>query len=85
MREKLFTIGDDYWIETGGERAFKVNGKALRVRETLVLEGPSGHEQDTIQEKKLRAPRHDVDRAGRQDRGDRQENTRQRATGPILD
>ena len=23
MREKLFSIGDDYWIETGGgERAF---------------------------------------------------------------
>jgi uncharacterized protein YxjI len=28
MREKLFAIGDDYWIETdSGERAFKVNGK----------------------------------------------------------
>ena len=56
MREKLFSIGDDYWIETGGgERAFKVNGKTLRVRETLVLEGPSGDELYTIQEKKLRA------------------------------
>jgi uncharacterized protein YxjI len=40
MRENLFSIGDDYWIETGGgERAFKANGKALRVRDTLVLEG----------------------------------------------
>ena len=29
MREKVFAIGDDYWIETdGGERVFKVNGKA---------------------------------------------------------
>ena len=55
MREKLFSIGDDYWIETGGgERAFKVNGKALRVRDTLVLEGPSGERLYTIQEKKLR-------------------------------
>jgi uncharacterized protein YxjI len=55
MREKLFSIGDDYWIETGGgEHAFKVNGKALRVRDTLVLEGPSGDELYTIQEKKLR-------------------------------
>jgi uncharacterized protein YxjI len=55
MREKLLSIGDDYWIETGGgERAFKVNGKALRVRDTLVLEGPSGEELYTIQEKKLR-------------------------------
>ena len=54
MREKVFSIGDDYWIETdGGEQAFKVNGKALRVRDTLVLESPSGEELFTIQEKKL--------------------------------
>jgi uncharacterized protein YxjI len=54
MREKLFAIGDDFWIETdGGDRAFKVNGKALRVRDTLVLESPSGEELFTIQEKKL--------------------------------
>jgi uncharacterized protein YxjI len=67
MREKLFSIGDDYWIETGGgERAFKVNGKALRVRETLVLEGPSGDELYTIQEKKLRArDTMEIERAGR--------------------
>jgi uncharacterized protein YxjI len=55
MREKLFSIGDDYWIETGdGERAFRVDGKALRVRDTLVLEDPAGDELFTIQEKKLR-------------------------------
>ena len=54
MREKLFSIGDDFWIETGdGERAFKLDGKALRVRETFVLEGPSGEELYKIQEKKL--------------------------------
>jgi uncharacterized protein YxjI len=54
MREKMFAIGDDYWIETdGGERVFKVNGKALRIRDTLVLETPSGDEVFTIQEKKL--------------------------------
>lgn len=54
MREKMFSIGDDFWIETeGGERAFKVNGKALRIRDTLVMEGPSGEELFTIQEKKL--------------------------------
>jgi uncharacterized protein YxjI len=54
MREKMFAIGDDYWIETeSGERAFKVNGKALRIRDTLVLESPSGAELFTIQEKKL--------------------------------
>ena len=54
MREKLFAIGDDFWVETAdGERAFKVDGKALRVRDTLVLESPSGDELFTIQEKKL--------------------------------
>ena len=54
MREKLFAIGDDFWIETdGGERAFKVNGKALRVRSTFILESPSGEELFKIQEKKL--------------------------------
>src|SRR3954462_4413622 len=54
LREKMFSIGDDFWIETeGGERAFKVNGKALRVRDTLVIESRSGDELFTIQEKKL--------------------------------
>jgi uncharacterized protein YxjI len=54
MREKMFSIGDDYWIENeAGEKTLKVNGKALRVRETLVLESPSGEELFTIQERKL--------------------------------
>ena len=55
MREKLFSIGDDFWIETAdGDRAFKVNGKALRIRETFVLESPAGEELFKIQERKLR-------------------------------
>ena len=54
MREKMFSIGDDYWIETdGGQRVFKVNGKALRIRDTFVLETLDGDEVFTIQEKKL--------------------------------
>jgi uncharacterized protein YxjI len=55
MREKLLSIGDDFWIETdSGERAFKVNGKALRVRSTFILENPSGDELFKIQERELR-------------------------------
>ena len=55
MREKLFSIGDDFWIQTeGGERAFKVDGKALRIRSTFVLETPSGEELFKIQEKAVR-------------------------------
>ena len=54
MREKLFSIGDDFWIENdAGEKAFKVDGKALRVRDTFVLEGPAGEELYTIREKML--------------------------------
>jgi uncharacterized protein YxjI len=54
MREKIFAIGDDFWIETDeGRRAYKVNGKALRIRSTFVIENPSGDELLKIQEKKL--------------------------------
>ena len=54
MREKLLAIGDDYWIENErGERAFKVNGKAVRLRQTFVLEDASGGEVARIQERKL--------------------------------
>ena len=43
MREKLFAIGDDFWIENqDGERVFKVDGKALRVRSTFILKDASG-------------------------------------------
>ena len=55
MREKMFSIGDDYWIEDGtGQRVIKVDGKALRVRDTLVLEDASGNELYTVQEKEVR-------------------------------
>jgi uncharacterized protein YxjI len=54
MRQKLVSIGDDYWIEDDqGERAFKVNGKALRIRDTMIFEDPHGRELFKIQEKKL--------------------------------
>ena len=54
MREKLMSIGDDYWIEDeSGNKAFKVDGKAMRMRDTWVLEDANGAEVATIQEKKL--------------------------------
>jgi uncharacterized protein YxjI len=54
MREKLLSIGDDFWIENeAGERAYKVDGKAVRVRQTFVLEDASGGEVARIQERKL--------------------------------
>ncbi len=67
MREKLFAIGDDYWIENDdGERAFKVDGKALRIRDTLVLEDTAGAELFTVQEKKLSVrDKMEVERGGK--------------------
>jgi uncharacterized protein YxjI len=54
MREKLASIGDDFWIEDDqGNRAYRVNGKALRARSTFVLEDSAGQEVAKIQEKKL--------------------------------
>ena len=54
MREKMFAIGDDFWIENDdGDKVFKVDGKALRIRDTFVLEDAAGAELYTIQEKKL--------------------------------
>jgi uncharacterized protein YxjI len=55
MRQKLVSIGDDYWIENDeGERVFKVNGKALRVRKTLIFEDGHGTELLKIQERVAR-------------------------------
>jgi uncharacterized protein YxjI len=55
MREKMLSIGDDFWIEDeSGRRAFKVDGKALRVRQTLVIEDANGAELLKIQDRPVR-------------------------------
>lgn len=55
MRQRLMSIGDDFWIEDdSGRRAFKVDGKALRLRKTLVIEDASGREVAKIQEQIMR-------------------------------
>jgi hypothetical protein len=54
MREKLVSIGDDFWIEDeAGNRAYRVDGKAMRLRETILLKDASGREVAKIQERKL--------------------------------
>jgi uncharacterized protein YxjI len=54
MREKIFAIGDDFWIEDAdGNKVFKVNGKAVRLRDTFILEDAHGNELSKIQENKL--------------------------------
>ena len=55
MREKMVSIGDDFWIENEqGQKAFKVDGKALRVRSTLNFEDAHGQVLYQIQERKAR-------------------------------
>jgi uncharacterized protein YxjI len=54
MRQKLVSIGDDFWVEDErGERVYKVDGKALRVRETLIFEDRAGRELAKIQQRML--------------------------------
>jgi uncharacterized protein YxjI len=54
MRQNLVSIGDDFWIEDeGGNRVAKIDGKALRIRKTLIFEDPQGHEVCKIQEQML--------------------------------
>ena len=55
MRQRLASIGDDFWIEDNhGRRAFKVDGKAVRVRDTLVMRDAQGREVAKIQERVAR-------------------------------
>ena len=54
MRQKLVSIGDDYWIENAaGERVFRVDGKAMRLRDTLDLEDAQGSQVCRIQTRVL--------------------------------
>ncbi|GAB2843384.1 LURP-one-related/scramblase family protein [Actinoallomurus bryophytorum] len=52
MRERMFSIGEDFWIEDeSGERVFLVDGKALRLRQTFELKGPEGETLAVIKKK----------------------------------
>jgi uncharacterized protein YxjI len=67
MRQHLLSIGDDYWIEDeDGRRAFRVDGKALRIRKTFVLEDAAGTEVAKLQERKLSVrDKMEIERDGR--------------------
>jgi len=55
MRQKLLAFGDDFWVEDeNGERVFRVDGKALRLRNTLDLEDAQGTKLCRIQTRALR-------------------------------
>ena len=55
MRQKQVSFGDDFWIENEpGQKTFKVDGKILRVRDTLFFEDPQGRKLCKIQTKVAR-------------------------------
>ncbi|WP_053641615.1 MULTISPECIES: LURP-one-related/scramblase family protein [unclassified Streptomyces] len=52
VRDKIFAIGDDYWIEDEhGRHAFLADGKAMRLRDTLELKDPDGRVLITLRQK----------------------------------
>ncbi|MFE3942596.1 LURP-one-related/scramblase family protein [Streptomyces sp. NPDC059118] len=54
VRERLFAIGDDYWIEdVDGRKVFLVDGKAMRVRDTFELKDAQGRILVEIRQKLL--------------------------------
>lgn len=54
IRQNLISIGDDFWIENeAGQKVFKVDGKVLRIRKTLVFEDMNGDTLCQIKERLL--------------------------------
>ena len=54
IRQNMISIGDDFWIENEeGQKVFKVDGKVLRIRKTLVFEDARGNKLAQIQERLL--------------------------------
>jgi len=55
MRQKLVAFGKDFYIENAqGQKAFKVDGKVLRARDTLKFRDMQGNELCKIQERVAR-------------------------------
>ncbi len=55
MRQRMFSIGDDFVIQNAqGQPAFRVDGKALRIRSTLFFETMQGQQLYKIQERMVR-------------------------------
>jgi len=55
MRQKIFALGQDFYIENEqGQKVFKVDGKVLRVRDTLKFKDMKGSTLCQIQQKLAR-------------------------------
>ncbi|MFF9122563.1 LURP-one-related/scramblase family protein [Streptomyces sp. NPDC014889] len=54
VRDRIFGIGDDYWIEDEhGRKVFLVDGKAMRLRDTFELKDAHGRVLINIHQKML--------------------------------
>jgi uncharacterized protein YxjI len=54
MRQRMISIGDDYTIEDDrGEKVYKLDGKALRIRKTILFEDMDGRQLCKIHERML--------------------------------
>ncbi|MBI5294462.1 MAG: LURP-one-related family protein [Chloroflexi bacterium] len=54
IRQNMISIGDDFWIENAeGKKVYKVDGKILRIRKTLVFEDLKGNTLCQIKERLL--------------------------------
>jgi uncharacterized protein YxjI len=52
MVERMVSFGDDFWIQNDlGQRVFKVDGKALRIRDTMIFRDAHGNEVCKIQQR----------------------------------
>jgi uncharacterized protein YxjI len=55
MRQKMVSVGENFWIgNKNRQKVFKVEGKALHVRQTLIFEGAHGNEPAKICERMMR-------------------------------
>ncbi|MFD6951117.1 hypothetical protein A6A08_13710 [Nocardiopsis sp. TSRI0078] len=82
VRERVFDIGDDYWVtdEEGG-KVFLVDGKALRVRTTFELKDTEGNVLAVIRKKLFRV--RDQMRVERE--GGASATVRKRLVNPVRD
>lgn len=54
VRDRIFGIGEDYWIEDEtGRKVYLVDGKALRLRETFEIKDREGRVLVTLRKKML--------------------------------
>ena len=67
LQRKLFSIGEDFWIENEqGQSVFKIDGKALSLREKFILEDQAGNQLLTVEAKLIAVrPTMKIERDGR--------------------